>query len=483
MNWKLIIAVFITHLSFSQTEVGSLYEELPNDSIAPLSVNRHTGIHPMIRTNNQFKPRFALKGGIGESKFSITPAIDAGSMIDNGFSLRFGAGATLTSTDTKKLYYKITAIQGIGQATSSRFQPKTYIFHPKDSINFNYTDIRGRVSYTPNHIFNFQAGVDHNFIGEGNRSLLLSDYGKPYPFAKISANFWRFEYMMLYQFFREETPNNKWKSKYSSSHLLSYNATKWLNFGIFETVIFSPRDTTLNRGYDAEYLNPIVFYRPQEYSLGSSDNVILGFQFSIKYKKHTLYGQAVLDEFLLSELKAHSQWWGNKYGGQLGIKGRFIENNQPFFYRIECNIVRPYTYSHASSSQNYGNQGYALAHPYGSNFSEILGELKWQNKRYIVKGFTSYFVHGADKNDGFSYGGDLYMSYNIRPYEYHHTIGQGIKNNGVRIMLSAAYLIDKSTNLQLFTESHLRMNTAYSEPNYQFVIGIRSCLWNDYRNY
>jgi hypothetical protein len=480
-----VILLFLSHWGFSQMKFGSLYEELPRDSFSSFSLKQHTSIRPYIRVTSPENDTDTIEPSTNKTTYStkIIPLVDAGFQFDNGIAFRVGGGLSMTTSLNQKWYSKISFLQGFGQSQTPLLEPKSYWISKKSDGQFLYTDLRGRISYTPNHVFNFQTGIDPNFVGEGNRSMLLSDFGKPYPFVQIRANFWRIEYLMLYQFMREQTPNNAWKSKYASSHLISFNATKWLNFGIFETVIFAPKDTLLNRGFDAEYLNPVIFYRPQEYSLGSADNVLLGAQFSARYKKHTLYGQVILDEFLLSEIRARSRWWANKYAAQLGIKGRFTEQNQPFFYRVECNFARPYTYSHSSASQNYGHQGYALAHPYGSNFSEILGELKWQNSKFILKAFTSYFVHGADKNDGFSYGGDIYASYNKHPYEYNNVVGQGIKNNGVRAILSAAYLIPKVSNLQLFTEAHIRRNTAYSEPDFQVVIGIRNCLWNDYRNY
>lgn len=485
MNWKIIIILLVSHVGYTQTEVGSLYEELPNDSIIPHSLDHHSNIRPFIRYSNHFNHKFSAGIGSGSKKdiLYITPLTDVGLMSDTSLSFRSGIGASITSNFKNKWYFKTSVISGIGESTNQRFQPKAMFYQQKEMGHYIYADIRGRISYTPNHIFNFQTGIDHNFIGEGNRSLLLSDYSKPYPFAAIRANFWRFEYMILYQFLREETPNKKWKSKYMSSHLLSFNATKWLNLGIFETVVFAPQDTLLNRGFDAEYLNPIVYYRSQEYSIGSPDNILLGVQFSVKYLKHTLYGQAILDEFSLTELRARSRWWGNKYGGQIGIKGRFIESGRPFFYRVELNVVRPYTYSHASSNQNYGNQGFSMAHPYGANFSEILAELKWQDKKWIIKGFANYFLHGLNETDSINYGGDIYASYNSHPKVFGNYIGQGLRNHGVRIILSVAYLVDKSSNLQLFTEGHIRKNLALSEPALQFVVGIRSCLWNEYRNY
>ena len=46
---------------------------------------------------------------------------------------------------------------------------------------------RARFCYKPNEVFSFHAGLDNNFIGEGSRSLFLSDYGRPSPFAQMRA--------------------------------------------------------------------------------------------------------------------------------------------------------------------------------------------------------------------------------------------------------------------------------------------------------
>jgi hypothetical protein len=340
-------------------------------------------------------------------------------------------------------------------------------------------NLLGRISYTPNHIFNFQAGIDRNFIGEGNRSLFLSDYGKPYPFAQIRARFWHVEYLVMYQFFNEEF-NQKQRSKYGAMHYLSWNVTKWLNVGVFETVVFQPKDTLLNRGYELEYLNPVIFYRPQEYAIGSSDNVLLGLSFSAKLKQHLFYGQLILDEFLLSEIKARSGWWANKYGAQLGVKGRFEFKKEKFFYRIEGNAVRPYTYSHLNALQNYGNAGYTLAHPYGGNFAEILGELKWQKKKWTIKTFVSYGIQGFDKN-GKSYGGDIYQPYTNRPFNYNHEIGQGLKNNFFRNQWHLSYTYNFL--YQAFAEINLRFDSAFNRFTFLPMLGCRINLWNDYRNY
>jgi hypothetical protein len=469
MKYFLYIAFFIPTFSFSQGGVGILFENLASDSIAAPSFKIHTSLQPSIRQVSE-------RGNY----YSITALADLNYVQTNDPGFKVGLGTEFSALLKDKWFFRLAAVQGISNL-DSLYEPKSYVLSSQKNFDA-YTDLRGRVSYTPNHIFNFQIGLDHNFIGQGSRSLFLSDYGKPYPFGLIRANFWRFEYSIMYQFLKERD-DNKWEGKFASSHHISFNATPWLNIGIFESVIFQPKDTLLQRGFDVEYLNPFVFYRPQEYSLGSSDNVLLGVEISaVIKKKHTIYSQLILDEFYLSELRAKTGWWANKFGAQIGAKGRFSLGENKFFYRVEYNFVRPYTYSHISDELNYGNQGYNLAHPYGSNFMEALGEIKWSMNKWSAKFFMNYALKGEQQN-GYNYGGNVYDSYVNRPYEYGHFIGQGHQVNKMNLGLTGSYQISKYGKINVFVENHLRFNTDTSAPSYVLVAGIRSMLWNDYRNY
>ena len=469
MKHILYIVILYSQVTYSQGEVGRLFEELPEDSIAELSVRIHTSFLPKIR-----------RSGNKKSFYKVAAIGDINYMQNSNSSYKTGLGAEFSGLINDKWFLRLAAIQGVSNFDSV-YMPKSYIYNSGSNYNL-YTDIRGRISYTPNHIFNFQAGLDHNFIGQGSRSLFLSDYGKPYPFGLIRANFWRFEYSVLYQFFKEGQQGD-WEGKFASSHHISFKPTKWLNIGVFESVVFQPRDTLLERGFDVEYLNPFVFYRPQEYSVGSSDNVLLGLEVSAVVKSdHTIYSQLILDEFYLSELRNRTGWWANKFGAQFGAKGRFSFGQNNFFYRTEYNFVRPYTYSHISEQFNYGNQGQTLSHPYGSNFMEVLGELKWSRNKLSAKFFFNYVMKGED-HSGYSYGGNVYQSYTLRPYEYDHFTGQGNQSNRANLSLSVAYRITKHGNLNVFIENYLRYNTNNANPSYSFVVGIRSLLWNDYRNY
>lgn len=472
----LLVIVLLNGVNlFAQTDVGLIFEELPSDSLYSNSIKEHTSILPAIR---QVKGSAFSTENVTKNYFKALPLSDLNGAYSSDFGYRTGLGVGLEAS-AGKWYFRAAAVGGVG-SFDSIFRTNAFYKEPKNSMSI-YTDVRSRISYTPNDIFNFQVGLDNQFIGQGNRSLFLSDYAVPNPFAQIRTRFWRVEYTVMYQFFREKFGSN-YRSKNGASHHISLNAAKWLNIGIFESVIFRPKDTLLNRGFDAEYLNPVIFYRPQEYSLGSSDNVLLGFSADVHWKQNVVYSQLILDEFNLGEIRAKTGWWANKFGIQLGFKSHVATNIGPLFYRVEYNFVRPYTYAHIDDLHNYGTQGTPLAHPIGANFHELIGELKWKKEKWLAKAFISYRLQGTN-GDSLNYGNDVYLPYINRPSDYGHYTGQGKGVNNLHCILTLDYALVPSIRLHAFIENHVNYTSSNNSILYYPVFGIRSQLWNDYRNY
>ena len=93
-------------------------------------------------------------------------------------------------------------------------------------------------------------------------------------------------------------------------HHLSMNVTKWLNIGLFEGVVFGRK----NR-FDFQYLNPIIFLRHIEGTVGSPDNAVAGIDFKVNaHHRIQLYGQFLLDEFILKQITKNNGYWANKWG-------------------------------------------------------------------------------------------------------------------------------------------------------------------------
>ncbi|MGB5322329.1 energy transducer TonB, partial [Lutimonas sp.] len=107
---------------------------------------------------------------------------------------------------------------------------------------FDYPVAEAYLSYTPNKFFNFQFGNGKNFIGDGYRSFFLSDVASPYPFLKISTQFWKIKYTNLWMWMDDvrrvatEDPRGGGTNfrKYVAMHHLSWNVTKNFNIGLFE---------------------------------------------------------------------------------------------------------------------------------------------------------------------------------------------------------------------------------------------------------
>ena len=258
------------------------------------------------------------------------------------------------------------------------------------SDGFDYAYAEGYIAFNAGEFFDFQLGYDNVFVGDGYRSLLLSDNAFNYPFLKINAKFWHINYMVLYAQMMDinQTWGNNlgYAKKWTTTHYLSWAASKRFSIGIFETIVWQAQDSTGYRGFDVTYLNPILFLRPVEFSVGSSDNALLGLNLSFIVGKHsTFYGQIIVDEFKLDEIRGGNGWWGNKFGWQLGFKTFDAFRIKNLFLQTEFNWVRPYTFSHGETMKNYGHYNAALAHPMGANFWESVSFVKYNWKRLFLK--------------------------------------------------------------------------------------------------
>jgi hypothetical protein len=347
----------------------------------------------------------------------------------------------------------------------------------------------GSVAYRPSNHFLLEAGKGRHFWGDGHRSLLLSDYAPEYPYAMITTDIWRIRYISLYGFMQDRYPQPfikaKRQSKYITAHYFSMNLGNRFEVSLFETIIWQGKDTMLNRGYDVHYLNPIIFFRPVEYSIGSADNAIVGM--NLRYtpaKGITLYAQTVFDEFYLKEIRADVKhafrpedttfqygWWANKYGFQLGLKVKNPFGLTGLRFSVEANTVRPFTYAHGTVPQNYGHANHALAHPLGANFSEGIFKTEYDYKGFTFKSHWIIYKNGLD-TAGKNFGGDIFQSYDgaYRYREYGNEIAQGKTQHVLLHRFSVSRVVLPSLGLVAYLEWIYRSNRSFSVYNVSHYI-------------
>jgi len=363
---------------------------------------------------------------------------------------------------------------------------------------FDMPMAEGNISYTPNKTFNLQLGYGRNFIGDGYRSLITTDGVSPYPFFKINTNFWKIKYTNTYMFLKDvrsdvTDPNGVYATKYMANHYLSWNATKRLNIGFFESVVWANLN---NRGFDFSFVNPIIFYRSVEFASSSkAGNALLGF--TGKYKitnQFNAYGQFLIDEFSSDDIFGGEKSWKNKLGYQIGLKYFNAFNIDNLLLQAEYNRVRPYVYSHSDPLTNYGHTNQSLGHQWGGNFSEVIAIARYHTGRYFADAKITFGTRGLDFNtpeNMLNYGGNIYLDYDEnRARDLGASIGQGNKTNIFIGDVQAGYLVNPLTNMKVFASLIFRnfdptqnTETTFKESTTWFSLGLRCDIFNWYFDY
>ncbi len=361
---------------------------------------------------------------------------------------------------------------------------------------YDYPVAEGYLSYSPGKFLNLQFGHGKNFIGEGYRSLFLSDNATPHPYFRLNTTFWKLKYTNLWMSLRDVRPEveagGAFRTKYMASHYLSYNVTKRLNLGFFESVIW---DNSNDRGIDLNYINPVIFYRAIEFSTGPrAGNAIMGLAARYKWSdRFNMYSQWLIDEFSSADIFGGEGSWKNKLGFQLGAKYFDAFSIPELFLQLEYNQVRPYTYSHNTITLNYGHNNQSMAHQWGANFRELIGIARYRYERYYGHLKLIYGERGYDFNtpeDDAYYGGDIYRSERQRALDSGVRIGQGNTVNSFYAETEVGYIVNPVTNLKFFGsfiyrnfESQMNTPATFNNTTYWLNIGLRTDIFNWYFDY
>jgi hypothetical protein len=349
------------------------------------------------------------------------------------------------------------------------------------------------LSYTPVKNLNFALGYDKNFIGDGYRSLLLSDAAANYSFFRLRAGLGSVQYQTIFAYMLDPgapklTTDRRLgdRGKWGAFHYLDWNATKRLSLGFFQAITWADAEVEGKRGFDFNYIHPFIFLRPVEGANSTSpDKMRLGLNLKYELLDHTtVYSQFMIDEFTAKEFFAGNGYWANKWALQLGFRGTDLFKIKNLNYLGEFNSVRPYTYAHFDRVSNYAHYNQPLAHPYGANFRELLGLLNYSVKRFDFQGQLVYAHYGLDP-DGENYGKNIFLSYNDRSLNYGSKVGNGIGTDLYFAKGKVSYLLNPKYNLRFELGGILRAEkNELSEAKTGFItFGLRSSFRNFYDDF
>jgi len=317
------------------------------------------------------------------------------------------------------------------------------------TTGYDYFDATGYFTFGVTKYIDVQFGYDKNFIGNGYRSLFLSDFSNNVLFLKLNTRIWKFNYQNLFMELNATEPRGAdrlLKKKYAAMHHLDLNIGKSLNIGLFEGIIFGRPDH-----FEFGYLNPIIFYRSIEQQNGSFDNALVGLDVKANVA-HALqfYGQLLVDEFVLSEVKENNGSWVNKWGVQLGVKYIDAFGIKNLDLQVESNHVRPFTYSHVDSVANYTHYNQPLAHPLGASFQEFIGIARYQPApKWYLEGKLFFWKQGTDTSNTVSYGSNIFLPYTFRNRETGFQTGEDLYPGKT---FTASFLLSYELKQNLFID-------------------------------
>lgn len=336
---------------------------------------------------------------------------------------------------------------------------------PFKNDGFDYAFAHGNIQYKVLKQLTLSAGNSPHFVGNGYRSLLLSDNSFLMPYYQINYRFlpkWEFVYMRskllnLNRRPANSTPEAYYEPKGYAVNYLSYQVTKNLSLAFFEGIIYSRGDSVTSRSSNPLYYNPI----PVLSSLATKSmetNSIFGLNIGYTIlEKNRLYSQIAWNPK------------SNGYGAQLGVRFSELFKVPNFFVQLEGNFVSNDLYRSVNPRLNYSHYNLPLAHSKGENFTEFLLRVSYEVKRfYIDNKSVSFLLNNFSQTA-------LLPIYQTETYE------SGIIFNNE---LELGYRFNRKLNFVVFVNHLLRTesNNTNSLTN-ALSVGIRTGLHTRYTDF
>jgi hypothetical protein len=349
----------------------------------------------------------------------------------------------------------------------------------------DFSSINAYLSYSPIKHFNVQVGNGKHFIGDGYRSLLLSDNSSTYPYLQLTLNAWRIKYTTIYA----ELINNLvgfndfalgFPKKLATFNYLSVDAAKFLQIGVFEGITWRRTTAQGNNFFDYNFINPIIGVRGFQKKVKENTTQVYGFNFKVLCPKYiSAYGQ-----FMINKI-GKKNTSDSRIGWQAGVKYFDVGGVKNLNFQFEYNSVRPYSYQGQDSAIGYYHYNQSLAHPMGANFNEYLIMLNYQYKRVYASYKFSYTQAGADSTLNTNFGNNVReiaaLASNTTNVKVQNGVPYSVMDNEIKI----GYIVNPKLNMVIEAKMQFRnYNTKFvgasAFKTNSFMISFATNIFNRY---
>ncbi len=135
--------------------------------------------------------------------------------------------------------------------------------------------------------FSIRLGHGKQKVGNGYRSLLLSDNAFNYPYLQLTASFFKqkLQYSQTYALLMNLTDGGTkvppgteriFQKKAASFQHLSWHTSKYLDIYLFQGMVWQATDTNNVMHLDAYYVNPVIFTNLAKYGFNNANHILVG---------------------------------------------------------------------------------------------------------------------------------------------------------------------------------------------------------------
>lgn len=249
-----------------------------------------------------------------------------------------------------------------------------------DSIGYDFAHSSGYISVMLLKKLNILLAQGRQFIGDGYRSLLISDASFTYPYLKFT---WQNDYllyswsnMLLQEYgFPVAVKVPPFRRKSATIHTIGFNLKNRIQFTIVKMQLYNNPDSVGKYTLSFKQLNPLIL--PEQSS--SKNHSIWGFNLKFNpIPNIAVYNQWAIDNPFSNSSRHYAVQVGTKVYGRL-------RNHTPYL-NVEYNRVPAMTYASNNPILGWKHYTEPLAHPYGHNFEEGVFIGGWCYKRWQLSG-------------------------------------------------------------------------------------------------
>lgn len=337
---------------------------------------------------------------------------------------------------------------------------------PFKGDGFDYAFAVGYLVYKPFKWLRIAMGNNAQFIGDGHRSLLLSDNSYSAPYLRLD---WKIGPKFNFVYHRARNMNllrrpasgsveSYYEAKGYSVNYFTYKPTDYISVSLFESGMWNRGDSVTSHHSHPLYYNPIPFLSGLVLKGKNEVVSLLGLNVNYQFaERHRVYGQFAINDYN-----------SKKVAFQLGYRGYNFFDINDFMIQLEYNNVANGTYETGNRRLNNVHFNLPVAHVKGNGFQEFIFRSNYEYKRiyadlsvvyYLTKNYSSQSLLPVYRELNYSSNNIFYQNFEL------------------------GYRFNRKMNLTLFASWAYRFANDGQLPTNFISAGLRTGFINHYKDF